>query len=82
MVSDKEDLIQFRIPLEIIEEDGCYVCSYQPLNAHGQGRTAEEAVSSFKQALRAVVEICQENGNLSEVVAQLPNSAIEGFSLA
>lgn len=64
-----KDFVTLHIKVPIWKtEDGWFVASFVPWNAHGQGKTEAAAVTSLKQALQSVIEIGLEDGTIGQIL--------------
>ncbi len=58
------------VRIEVFKEDDVYVALSPELNVSSFGDTIEEAKKSFKEAVEAFVEECQEMGTLEAVLEE------------
>ena len=58
------------VRIEIFKEGDVYVALSPELNASSFGETIDDAKKSFKEALEAFIEECQEMGTLEEVLEE------------
>ncbi len=67
------------VRIEIFKEDDVYVALSPELNLSSFGDTIEEAKKSFKEAVEAFIEECQEMGTLEEVLEESGFSKINNI---
>lgn len=58
------------VRIEIFKEGDVYVALSPELNVSSFGETIDDAKQSFKEALEAFVEECQEMGTLEDVLEE------------
>jgi predicted RNase H-like HicB family nuclease len=58
------------VRIEIFKEGDVYVALSPELNVSSFGETIDDAKKSFKEALEAFIEECQEMGTLEEVLEE------------
>ncbi len=58
------------VRIEIFKEGDAYVALSPELNVSSFGETIEDARKSFKEAVEAFIEECQEMGTLEEVLEE------------
>ncbi len=56
--------------IEVFKEGDVYVALSPELNVSSFGETIDDAKKSFKEALEAFIEECQEMGTLEEVLEE------------
>jgi predicted RNase H-like HicB family nuclease len=58
------------VRIEIFKEGDVYIALSPELNVSSFGETIDDAKKSFKEALEAFIEECQEMGTLEEVLEE------------
>jgi predicted RNase H-like HicB family nuclease len=58
------------VRIEVFKEGDVYVALSPGLNVSSFGETIDDAKKSFKEALEAFIEECQEMGTLEEVLEE------------
>ena len=67
------------VRIEIFEEGDVYVALSPELNVSSFGETIEDAKKSFKEAIEAFIEECQEMGTLEDVLEESGFSKVDDF---
>ncbi|MEK6691071.1 MAG: type II toxin-antitoxin system HicB family antitoxin [Nitrospinota bacterium] len=67
------------VRIEIFEEGDVYVALSPELNVSSFGETIEDAKKSFKEAVEAFIEECQEMGTLEDVLEESGFSKVDDF---
>jgi len=62
--------VNISVRIEIFKEGDVYVALSPELNVSSFGETIDDAKKSFKEALEAFIEECQEMGTLEEVLEE------------
>ena len=67
------------VRIEIFKEGDIYVALSPELNVSSFGETIEDAKKSFKEAIEAFIEECQEMGTLEDVLEESGFSKVDDF---
>jgi len=62
--------VNISVRIEIFKEGDVYVALSPELNISSFGETIDDAKASFKEALEAFIEECQEMGTLEDVLEE------------